>query len=136
LSKKFWFWSIVKVCQEIYSLFKIFLISFFKFSVLSFFKRLIPLLTTGLEKNTPKIRSYFGPKMFQKIQDSNLKPRNENLWCEVRSLYFLEYFRFEIRSYFWHRAAMVNRNHFLEIIWLLGLGSIPGMANFFFYFFI
>ncbi len=29
----------------------------------------------------------------------------------------------------------INRNHFLEIIWLLGLGSIPGMGNFFFYFF-
>jgi hypothetical protein len=31
-----------------------------------------------------------------------LKPRkyNENLWCEVRSLYFLEHFRSEIRSYF------------------------------------
>ncbi len=32
---------------------------------------------------TPKIRSYFGPEMFQKIQAPNLKPRNnnENLWC-------------------------------------------------------
>ncbi len=33
-------------------------------------------------------------------------------------------------------STEINRNHFLEIIWLLGLGSILGMANFFFYFFV
>ncbi len=51
-----------------------------------FFEELFP---TGLEKNTPKIPSYLD--LLSKRQNFH-----ENLWCEVRSLYFLEHFLSEI----------------------------------------